>query len=285
MGRMLRLFAVLFILSSIAIAGIGIFLYARFVVPGPLAGDAVVIVARGYGIDSIAQLLVSEGVIENNVIFRLGGLTTVEILDRLAKTEGLMGVIAQAPADGELLPETYHFSYGDSRNDIVRRMQTAMRETLDDLWKRRPAGSPYDSIGKLVTMASIVEKETGRADERARVAGVFVNRLKIGMRLQSDPTVVYALTEGKTLYERALTRAELDTASPYNTYVNAGLPPGPIANPGRASLEAALNPAESSDLYFVADGTGGHSFARTLAAHNQNVARWRAFLKNRPSTE
>lgn len=329
MGRMLRLFAVLFILSSIAIAGIGIFLYARFVVPGPLAGDAVVIVARGSGIDSIAQLLVSAGVIENNVIFRLGartlgrerplqageyefprgvsvrgameilqsgktvvrrvtipeGLTTVEILDRLAKTEGLMGVIAQAPADGELLPETYHFSYGDSRNDIVRRMQTAMRETLDDLWKRRPAGSPYDSIGKLVTMASIVEKETGRADERARVAGVFVNRLKIGMRLQSDPTVVYALTEGKTFYERALTRADLETASPYNTYVNAGLPPGPIANPGRASLEAALNPAESSDLYFVADGTGGHSFARTLAAHNQNVARWRAFLKNRPSTE
>ncbi len=329
MGRFLRWFAVLFVLSSIAAAGIVAFLYARFVAPSPLAGDIVVIVPRGSGIDVIAHLLQGAGVIENDVIFRLGartfgrerplqageyefpkavsvrgameilqsgktvvrrmtipeGLTTVEILDRVTKTEGLIGEIVLTPKDGDLLPETYHFSYGDSRNDMVRRMQTAMRDTLDELWKRRPAESPYDTVRKLVTMASIVEKETGRPDERARVAGVFVNRLKIGMRLQSDPTVVYALTDGKTSFERALTRADLETVSPYNTYANAGLPPGPIANPGRASLEAALKPAESSDLYFVADGSGGHAFARTLAEHNQNVARWRAFLKKRPATD
>lgn len=329
MGRILRWFAVLSLLSAIALAGIVAFLYGRFVAPGPLAGDAVVIVPRGSGIDAIAQLLQSSGIVENDMIFRLGartlgrerplqageyefpkgvsvrgameilqngktvvrrmtipeGLTTVEILDRVVKTEGLVGEIVLAPKDGELLPETYHFSYGDSRNDMVRRMQIAMRDTLDDLWKRRPADSPYDTVRKLVTMASIVEKETGRPDERARVAGVFVNRLKIGMRLQSDPTVVYALTDGKTSFERALTRADLETASPYNTYTNAGLPPGPIANPGRASLEAALKPADSGDLYFVADGSGGHAFARTLVEHNQNVARWRAFLKNRPAPD
>lgn len=329
MGRFLRWFAVLFFLSSIAAAGIVAFLYARFVAPGPLAGDTVVIVPRGSGIDAIGHLLQGARIVENELIFRLGartlgrerplqageyefpkgvsvrgameiiqsgktvvrrmtipeGLTTVEILDRVAKTDGLVGEIALAPKDGELLPETYHFSYGDSRNDMVRRMQTAMRDTLDELWKRRPAESPYDTVRKLVTMASIVEKETGRPDERARVAGVFVNRLKIGMRLQSDPTVVYALTDGKTSFERGLTRADLETVSPYNTYANAGLPPGPIANPGRASLEAALKPAESSDLYFVADGSGGHAFARTLAEHNQNVARWRAFLKKRPATD
>lgn len=213
------------------------------------------------------------------------GLTTQEILDRLSKTDGLFGAVTLAPVDGELLPETYYYSYGDARNDMVRRMQVAMRDTLDDLWKRRSPGSPYETTKSLVTMASIVEKETGRADERPRVAGVFVNRLKIGMRLQSDPTVVYAITSGKTSLERTLTRADLETASPYNTYVNAGLPPGPIANPGRASLEAALNPSDSGDLYFVADGTGGHAFARTLAEHNRNVARWRSIQKNHPAND
>lgn len=329
MGRLIRWCVALVVLGSIGCAAIVAYLYTQFVKPGPLAGDQVLIIPRGSGVDAIARLLQNNGVIEDEFIFRLGartlgrekpllageyefprgssareameilqsgktvvrrltipeGLTSQEILDRLAKTEGLFGTITIHPADGELLPETYHFSFGDQRDDIVRRMQAAMRDTLNELWKRRPADSPYQTVKSLVTMASIVEKETGRPDERPRVAGVFVNRLKIGMRLQSDPTVVYALTAGKTSFERALTRADLETVSPYNTYLNAGLPPGPIANPGRASLEAALIPAESGDLYFVADGTGGHAFARTLAEHNQNVARWRALMKNKAANE
>ena len=329
MWRLIRWCVTLIVLGSIGCVTLLGYIYTQFVTPGPLAGDLLLIVPRGSGVDAIARLLQANGVIEDETAFRIGvrtlgrekpllageyefpkgasareameilksgktvvrrltipeGLTSQEIIDRLNKTEGLFGSIALNPADGELLPETYHFSYGDQRNDLVKRMQTAMRETLDDLWKRKPAGGPYDSPRALVTMASIVEKETARADERPRVAGVFVNRLKIGMRLQSDPTVAYALTAGKTSFERALTRADLETASPYNTYVTAGLPPGPIANPGRASLEAALKPAESGDLYFVADGSGGHAFARTFAEHNQNVARWRALMKSRPSNE
>jgi UPF0755 protein len=326
MWRLIRWCAALIVLGSIGCAAVIGYIYTQFVIPGPLAGDLVLIVPRGSGVDAIARLLRTSGVIADETAFRIGvrtlgrekpllageyefpkgvsareameilqsgktvvrrltipeGLTSQEILDRLSKTEGLFGSITIHPADGELLPETYHFSYGDQRDDLVKRMQAAMRDTLEDLWKRKPAGSPYETVRGLVTMASIVEKETARPDERPRVAGVFVNRLKIGMRLQSDPTVVYALTAGKTSFERALTRADLETVSPYNTYLNAGLPPGPIANPGRASLEAALKPAESGDLYFVADGSGGHAFARTLAEHNQNVARWRALMKNRP---
>ena len=329
MWRLIRWFVALFVVGAISCTALVGYIYTQFVMPGPLAGDMVLIVPRGAGIDVIARQLLASGVIADEFAFRLGartlgrdkpllageyefpkgasareameilqsgktvvrritipeGLTTQEILDRLNKTEGLFGPISLDPADGELLPETYHFSYGDQRNDIVRRMQTAMRDTLEDLWKRRPTGSPYGTMRNLVTMASIVEKETARPDERSRVAGVFVNRLKIGMRLQSDPTVVYALTAGKTSFERALTRTDLETVSPYNTYVTAGLPPGPIANPGRASLEAALKPAESGDFYFVADGSGGHAFSRTLAEHNQNVARWRALMKNRPKSE
>jgi UPF0755 protein len=309
-------------------AAIG-YLYVRFAAPGSLSAATTVIVPRGSGIDAISQLLRTNGIIDSELVFKIGthvfgrekplkageyefpvsvspqdamdilqsgktvvrrltipeGLTTAEIIDKITKTDGLFGAITLTPADGELLPETYHFSYGDARNDMVRRMETAMHDMLDDLWKRRPSGLPYDSIRGLVTMASIVEKETGRADERPRVAGVFVSRLKIGMKLQSDPTVVYALTGGKTSFERVLTHVDLELVSPYNTYLNTGLPPGPIANPGRASLEAALNPAESGDLYFVADGSGGHAFAKTLAEHNQNVARWRAFQKARPATE
>jgi UPF0755 protein len=329
MGRFLRWCAALIVLGAIGCASIVAYLYAQFVNPGPLAGDLIVIVPRGAGVDAIARLFKSNGIVEDELPFRLGvrtvgrekpllageyefpkgvspreameilqsgktvvrrltipeGLTSAEIIDRLVKTEGLFGSVTIGVADGELLPETYHFSYGDQRNDLIRRMQLAMRDTLDDLWKRRPNGSPYETARNLVTMASIVEKETAKPDERPRVAGVFVNRLKIGMRLQSDPTVVYALTAGKTSFERALTRADLETPSPYNTYMNSGLPPGPIANPGRASLEAALKPADTGDLYFVADGTGGHAFARTLADHNQNVARWRALMKNRPAAE
>jgi len=203
------------------------------------------------------------------------GLSTSEILAQLRRTEGLQGSVWPVPGEGALLPETYYFTYGDRRRDIVRRMTTAMAGLLTNLWRNRAPGLPLASPQEAVVLASIVEKETGLAAERPRVAAVFINRLRRGMRLQSDPTVVYGLTRGAGPLGRALTRADMKTASPYNTYLIGGLPPGPIANPGSAALESVLRPAITKDLYFVADGHGGHVFAETLRQHNRNVAKWR----------
>ena len=203
------------------------------------------------------------------------GLTSAEVATLLVEVEGLVGELDGVPEEGSLLPETYNYAWADTRPDIVGRMQKAMAEALDELWPTRAEGLPFDTPEEAVILASIVEKETGVPDERPLVAGVFVNRLRRGMRLQSDPTVVYALTGGTGPLDRSLRSRDLRVDNPYNTYGNHGLPPGPIANPGRASLEAVLNPAETEYLYFVADGTGGHAFARTLAEHNKNVAKWR----------
>ena len=203
------------------------------------------------------------------------GWTTAEVINRLVRTKGLTGIISARPGEGRLLPETYHFSYGDSREGLLQRMRVAMDNVLDELWAKRKAGVPYKTPTEALVMASIVERETGLAEERAKVAGVFVNRLNRGMRLQSDPTVIYGLMGTSGSLGRRLTRKDLVNKHAYNTYVHGGLPPGPIANPGRAALEAALNPAETDALYFVADGTGGHAFARTLKEHNRNVAAWR----------
>ncbi len=203
------------------------------------------------------------------------GLTSAEVTTLIAGVEGLVGELDGIPAEGSLLPETYNYAWADSRPEIVSRMEKAMADTVAELWPNRAEGLPLNSPAEAVVLASIVEKETGVAEERALVAGVFINRLKRGMRLQSDPTVVYALTGGSGPLDRALRSRDLKVDNPYNTYGNAGLPPGPIANPGRASLEAVLNPAETDYLYFVADGTGGHAFARTLSEHNRNVAKWR----------
>ena len=203
------------------------------------------------------------------------GLTSAEAIRLVAEAEGLEGDAGPPPPEGSLLPETYHYSWGDGRAAIVARMRQAMAETLAALWEKRPADHPLASPAELVTLASIVEKETAIAAERPRVAGVFLNRLKRGMKLQSDPTVVYGLTQGQGPLGRELTRADLQAPHPYNTYAVAGLPPGPIANPGRASLEATLRPEQTNALYFVADGAGGHAFAETLDEHNRNVRRWR----------
>ena len=205
------------------------------------------------------------------------GLTTAAVLDLVRGAEGLVGEPPD-PGEGRLLPETYHYSYGDSRADLVARMQRAMDKALARLFRDRPAGSPLKSETDLLTLASIVEKETGVSGERAEIAGVFVNRLKRGMRLQTDPTVIYALTGGERDLGRQLTRADLRVDHPYNTYRIRGLPPGPIASPGLASLEAATRPARTKALYFVADGAGGHLFAHTLREHNRNVARYRRKL-------
>ncbi|MBT3916278.1 MAG: endolytic transglycosylase MltG [Rhodospirillaceae bacterium] len=209
------------------------------------------------------------------------GLTSAEILDRLKRTEGLAGGVTVPVQEGQLLPETYHFTFGDTRNTLVKRMQSGMQKALAMLWPRRSPNLPFSTQEEAVILASIVEKETGRAAERARVAGVFVNRLRLNMRLQSDPTVAYGLTRGRQELGRALTRKDLKTPSSYNTYLNKGLPPAPIANPGRASLEAVMHPADTGELYFVADGSGGHAFARSLTEHNRNVANWRKLQKTK----
>jgi UPF0755 protein len=213
------------------------------------------------------------------------GLSIHAVLARLGATEGLKGALPHGLSEGELLPETYHFSYGDARADIVQRMRAAMTGAMEKLWAGRAPDLPLNSPSEALILASIIEKETGLAEERARVAGVFINRLSAGMRLQSDPTVVYGLTHGQGKLGRRLTRADLKSQSPYNTYVHKGLPPGPIANPGIAAIAAALNPVRSVDFYFVADGSGGHVFARTLAGHNRNVRRWRKLQKTRQNKE
>jgi len=201
----------------------------------------------------------------------------------LSKTEGLVGTVVAPIKEGELLPETYYFSFGDNRNALAKRMLDGMENALITLWAGRSPNLPLANIEEALVLASIVEKETGHAAERARVAGVFINRLRLKMRLQSDPTVSYGLTQGREDLGRALTRNDLKTPSPYNTYIINGLPPGPIANPGRAALEAVLHPADTDELYFVADGSGGHAFARNLVEHNRNVAKWRKFQKSKKS--
>lgn len=205
------------------------------------------------------------------------GLTSEQIVQRLLENDILSGNIREMPREGSLLPETYKFTRGMTREQIIQRMQQTQRRLLQDIWEHRAADLPLKTPEQLVTLASIVEKETGRPDERTRVASVFVNRLKQRMRLQSDPTIIYGLVGGKGTLGRPILRSEIDQPTPYNTYVIDGLPPGPIANPGRASLEAAANPARTKELFFVADGTGGHAFAETLDQHQRNVSRLRAF--------
>ncbi|MEM6780544.1 MAG: endolytic transglycosylase MltG [Pseudomonadota bacterium] len=237
---------------------------------------------------SIAEALsmLEEGKVFDRSFTIREGLTSYQIVKRLNAVEELSGEIIDIPAEGSLLPETYRFISGDTKQQKLERMQQAMQDTIEELWPQRAGDLPFETIEDAITLASIIEMETGQADERAKVAGVFVNRLHKGMALQTDPTVIYALTKGKVQEEgrgplgRRLLRKDLEVDDPYNTYVYPGLPPGPIANPGRASIEAALNPAKHEYLYFVADGTGGHAFSKTLAEHNANVAKWRQIRRS-----
>lgn len=202
------------------------------------------------------------------------GLTSGQIMYLIATYPGLEGEIDIDVKEGELLPETYSFELGASRNSIILQAKAAMQKTLEEAWAERDDDLPIKNITDLLTMASIIEKETGIADERPLVASVFLNRLRKGMRLQTDPTVIYAITEGETSFGRSLKKKDLKIDSPYNTYLNYGLPPGPICNPGREAIMAAAHPAESDYLYFVADGKGGHRFAKSLSEHNRNVKTW-----------
>ena len=209
------------------------------------------------------------------------GLTVEQAFERIARHEALTGDLPSTePPEGSIATDTMRFSRGASRQQIVDKLVADQKKLVDDIWKRRRQDLPISTVEEFVTLASIVEKETGRSDERSRVASVFMNRLKTGMRLQSDPTIIYGLFGGKGKpADRPIYQSDLDKPTPYNTYLINGLPPTPIANPGKAALEAVANPSQTDDLYFVADGTGGHVFASTLEEHNENVARYRELQK------
>ncbi|TYO63123.1 endolytic transglycosylase MltG [Bradyrhizobium hipponense] len=227
--------------------------------------------------DVIATIV--EGKVVQHAVTIPEGLTSEQIMVRLSDNDIFTGSVRELPREGTLLPETYKFPRGTPREQVVLRMQQAHKRVLAEIWERRSQDIPVKTPEQLVTLASIVEKETGKPDERSRVAAVFVNRLKQRIKLQSDPTIIYGIVGGKGTLSRPIKRSEITQPSPYNTYVIEGLPPGPISNPGRASLEATANPARTRDLYFVADGTGGHAFTETYDAHQKNVAKLRAMEK------
>ena len=210
------------------------------------------------------------------------GLTSAMIADIVKDAEVLTGDLPPVPAEGSLLPETYMVVRGSTRADVIARMRADQQRVLDELWPKRAANLPLKSPQEALILASIVEKETGVASERPRVASVFVNRLRKGIPLQSDPTIIYGITKGRPL-GRGIRKSELERRTAYNTYFIAALPPTPIANPGRDAIAAVLNPPTSDDLFFVADGSGGHAFAATVAEHNRNVARWREVERARAS--
>ena len=204
------------------------------------------------------------------------GVTSWQVVDALKRADFMTGEVAEVPGEGTLAPDSYEVEKGSDRKALLDEMAAAQIRVLGDLWAARAEGLPYDTPEEALIMASIVEKETGIAEERKQVASVFINRLRQGMKLQTDPTVIYGVTKGIGVLGRGLRQSELRRETPWNTYVIDGLPPTPIANPGTLSIEAALNPDTTDYLFFVADGSGGHAFATTLQAHNENVARWRA---------
>jgi UPF0755 protein len=235
-------------------------------------------IPKGSGGSAILDLL-QHGRPVQRLITVTEGMPAILVEEKLAANRYLTGPTPRI-AEGSLLPDSYGYERGESRAAVARRMQAAMRKTLDELWPKNSGKCPVASREQAVTLASIVEKETGKASERATVAGVYCNRLKIGMKLDADPTVIYPITRGKPLGRR-IKRSELTADTGYNTYRRPGLPAGPIANPGRESIAAVLNPASTKALYFVADGTGGHVFAETFQQHQANVQRWYALRRQR----
>ncbi|MCZ8311518.1 MAG: endolytic transglycosylase MltG [Magnetospirillum sp.] len=235
--------------------------------------------AAGISARAAGELLASGRTVQRRITFA-EGLMSAQIVELLRAAEGFEGALDAVPPEGSLLPETYFYSWGESRARAIERAQRAMRESLAELWAKRAPDLPLATPEEALVLASIVERETAHADERGRVAAVFVNRLRRKMRLQADPTVAYGLSPGVPL-GRPLSRADLETRHAWNTYAIDGLPPTPIANPGRAAIAAVLNPPADEALYFVADGEGRHVFARTLPEHNRNVARLREIERAR----
>lgn len=252
-------------------------LYAKLgkIYPKIKAGEY--LVENDVSLQDVAELLASGNVYYRKITFP-EGKTAAEIAEILYQNEYLEGDFADF-ADGEILPETYTFSRGDERQMIVEQSKAAMQKVLQQAWNEHDADLPLKNKEEMLVLASIVEKETGVAAERSQVASVFINRLRKGMLLQTDPTVIYAITQGKKEFGRSLTHKDLEIDSPYNTYKYAGLPPTPICNPGKAAIMAVAHPDKTPYLYFVASGNGGHNFARTLSEHNANVAKWRRLSK------
>ncbi len=309
-------------LMLLVMAGLGagaILLKTKFDEAGPLASNMIFQVPRGRGVNAIASLLQSKGIVSDSRLFvanvyykrvqsklKAGrykisarssistvvdklvkgkavsyrvtlpeGLTSQQMVARLNRAKHMSGEITQIPPEGTLLPNTYSFAPGKSRVDFLNRLRAAQQVVLDRLWEARDPDTPLRSKQEALILASIIEKETGIDGERARVGSVFINRLRKGMKLQSDPTIIYGLVGGQGKLGHPLRRSELNRKTAYNTYQIPRLPPTPICNPGAAAIKAALNPAKTNDLYFVANGTGGHIFASTLKAHNFNVRNWR----------
>jgi UPF0755 protein len=235
-------------------------------------------IPKGMGGAAILDLL-QHGRPVQRLITVTEGMPSIVVAEKLAANQYLTGAVPAIP-EGSLLPDSYSFERGESRAAVVARMQAAMTRTLDQLVPKNTGKCPVASRAEIVTLASIVEKETGKASERPMVAGVYCNRLRMGMKLDADPTVIYPITKGKPLGRR-IRRSELNAITGYNTYREPGLPQGPIANPGRESIAAVLNPALTQAVYFVADGKGGHVFADTLAEHNANVQKWYAIRRQR----
>ena len=237
-------------------------------------------IPAGASMEAVLEQLSSGDTIQRKITVA-EGLTSFEAVARIAEAENLVGEITEIPPEGSLAPETYFYQRDETREAVLKRMQASQVAILDDLWEKRAPNLPIKTKEEALILASIVQKETAVASELTRVAAVFVNRLNKGMRLQTDPTVIYGITLGKSVLGRGLRRSELKASTPYNTYVINGLPPTPIANPGRAAIEATLNPATTKELYFVADGSGGHAFSETLKQHNRNVAAWRKIERER----
>jgi len=235
-------------------------------------------IPRGMGGAAILELL-QHGKPVQRLITVTEGMPVIVVSEKLAANKYLDGPTPPI-AEGSLLPDSYGYQRGEARTALVGRMQSAMTKAIADLWPKRSTDCPVATPEQAVILASIVEKETGKASERSMVAGVYCNRLRIGMKLDADPTFIYPITKGKPLGRRPL-RSEVHARNPYNTYEVAGLPAGPITNPGKASIEAVLHPARTKALYFVADGTGGHVFAETLEQQNANVAKWYAIRRQR----
>ena len=230
--------------------------------------------AKGASVRGVVETL-AEGKVVQHQITIPEGLTSEQIVARVLDNDVLTGDVKDVPREGSLLPDSYHFNRGFTREQILQRIRQAQERLLREVWERRSPDLPIKTPDQLVILASIIEKETARPEERTRVAAVFANRLKQRMKLQSDPTIIYGLVFGKGSLGHPITKAEKEQPTPYNTYLIEGLPPGPIANPGRASIEAAANPAHTKEVYFAADGSGGHVFAETYDQHLKNVARLR----------
>jgi UPF0755 protein len=267
---------------------------------GPISGARVFrMAARAYGMDKklkAGEYQINPGASMRDVLATITsgksvlysltipeGLTVEQIWSRIAASEALTGEMPKTiPPEGALFADTQRFAKGTTREEMVAKLMGDQKKLVEEIWARRAPNLPIENVEDFVTLASIVEKETGQNDERSRVASVFVNRLNKGMRLQSDPTILYGLFGGKGRpADRAILKSDIEKPTPYNTYTIDGLPPTPISNPGRAALEAVANPSKTNDLYFVADGSGGHAFAATLVEHNENVARWRELEKQR----